>query len=213
MEKYKKYVDIIKDMFNNTKETAGGANFRFYHSYQVAHTANMLAKMLKLSEREVDIVTIAGLFHDSGKNNRISKEGYLYSSREEEEKFNLERHENISARIVERDLKDDFNADFIKVVQNIIIDDKQDNILTNVLNDADDLSEMGAMNLWKMFSYSAYNNRSIKDTIDYWNNTDYLRHLKKMKTRLKLKISKEIAQNRIKLTNKVIIALEKEIGL
>ncbi len=213
MEKYRKYIDMVNAMFVGTKESAGGANFRFYHSYQVGYTANMLAKMLNLSDREIDIVTIAGLFHDSGKSNRISEKGYLYSSREEEEEFKLERHEDVSARIVAKELSDDFDEEFIKTVQSIIVDDEQDNILANILGDADDLSEMGAMNLWKMFLYSAYDGRDVKGTIDYWIDEDHSNHLRKKENRLKLDISKKIAQERIDLTNNAILALKKEIGL
>jgi HD superfamily phosphodiesterase len=213
MEKYEKYVDMINLMFNNTKEIAGGVNFRFYHSYQVAYTANMIAKTLNLSDREIDIVTIAGLFHDSGKSNRISEKGYLYTSREEEIDFKLERHEDISARIVAKELEDDFDEEFIKIAQNIIVNDEQDDILANILSDADNLSEMGAVNLWKMFLYSACNGRDIKGTIDYWINEDYANHLRKKEKKLKLDISKKLAEERINLTNNTILALKREIGL
>jgi putative nucleotidyltransferase with HDIG domain len=212
MEKYEKYVNLMKLMFINTKETAGGVNFRFYHSYQVACTANTIAKTLNLSGREVDIVTIAGLFHDSGKSNRVSEKGYLYTSREEEKEFKLERHENVSARIVAKELLDDFDEEFIKIVQNIIIDDEQNNILANVLSDADNLSKMGTMNIWKMFLYSAYNGRDVKGTIEYWINEDHNNLLKKRK-KIKLDISKKIAEERINLTNSIILALKKETGL
>ena len=212
MEKYTKYIDLIRLMFKNSKEGAGGFEFRFYHSQQVAYTANILAKKLNLSVEEIDIVTIAGIFHDAGKADRRAEDGSLYASREDEIKFNLERHEDVSGRIAEKELKNDFNEEFIGRVKSIIINDKQDDILANILADADDLSEMGAINVWKMFSYSSVKNRSIEETVKYWEDTDFQRHTDKVE-KFKLEISKEIGRERIDEVSRFMAGLMGEIGV
>ncbi|MDR2901943.1 MAG: HD domain-containing protein [Lactobacillales bacterium] len=205
-----KYIYILQRLFKNTKEKAGGKKFRFHHSCQVAHTARGLAQRLNLSQREVDIVFIAGLFHDVGKSGRVSLEGYLYAAHADEKCLGLERHEEVGARMVRDILMGDFDPEFIAAVSHIIQDETKEDILSQVLDDADNLSEMGAMNIWKMFSYSAYSERDVLETITYWEEEDKARHLKK-KEALYLPESQKIAAQRIELTDDFMHRLKNEL--
>ena len=54
--KHEKLIFLIKTMFKNSFEPAGGKQYRFYHSQNVAYLANIIAHNLNLSETDRDIV-------------------------------------------------------------------------------------------------------------------------------------------------------------
>ena len=207
MKKYNKYIEYVNNAFKNSFERAGGENYRFYHSLNVANTALQIAKSLNLTEKQIDIIVLAGLFHDIGKIERIQKNGLLEGSRRYETENNLERHENVSARMVYDILKNDFSIDTIDTIASIIQDDMQDNILANVLHDADNISELGYTNICRLFTYNY--NRSIEYTTDYYINEDKKKKEAKLPT-LHFDISRQIAQERLDNTYDVLMNLKKE---
>ena len=210
MQKYNKYIEYIKNAFKNSYERAGGENYRFYHSFSVANTAYQIAKSLKLSDIEVDIVVLASLFHDIGKIERIQKNGLLESSRKYEIENNLERHEDISARMVYSILKNDFALDIIDTIASIIKDDMQDNILANILHDADNISELGFINICRLFTYNY--NKSIEFVENYYMTEDKKKKENKLPT-LHFDISRNLAKERLNKTYDFLVELKKEIGL
>lgn len=210
MEKYTKYIEFVKKSFENSFETSGGKGYRFYHSYKVANLGYKFAKQLKLSETEIDIVVLACLFHDIGKITRIQADGRLFGSHLYEKENNLERHEDISARMVKDILKDDYSQDVINKIASIIADDDQDDILANILHDSDHISELGNMGIVRICMYDT--KRSIEDIINYHINVDENKKLEKLAT-LKLDISKGFAKTELQKITDFMINLKKEIGL
>ena len=111
MQKYNKYIEYVKNAFKNSFEKAGGNNYRFYHCINTANIAKYIAKELNLSEKDTEIVILAALLHDIGKIEQIQENGFLDHSSVYEALHNLERHENVSARMVYDILKDDFSKE------------------------------------------------------------------------------------------------------
>ena len=59
MKKYNKYIEYVNNAFKNSFERAGGENYRFYHSLNVANTAlqenmkrKIILKDMKISVQE-----------------------------------------------------------------------------------------------------------------------------------------------------------------
>ena len=210
MQKYNKYIEYVKNAFKNSFEKAGGNNYRFYHCINTANIAKYIAKELNLSEKETEIVILAALLHDIGKIEQIQENGFLDRSSVYEALHNLERHENVSARMVYDILKDDFSKDIIDTVANIIKDDMQDNILAHILHDADDISELGYMNVIRLFTYN--HDKSIEHITQHYLHTDKQKKEKKLE-KLHFDISRKLANERLAKTEDFLIKLHQEIGL
>jgi HD superfamily phosphodiesterase len=177
----------------------------------VANNANLLSKKLKLSKEEQEILTIASLFHDVAKSKRVNKAGLLNGSREHETRNGKTPHEVESAEMVEKILKGRLPDQKIKMVKNTIVNHSSPStIIEKILHDADELAEMGAVNIWKMFTYSSRKKRSLEDTIRYWKMQDKKRHQVKTDG-LYLKESKREGQRRIKIVNEILDDLEQQI--
>lgn len=208
MDRFKKYTKIIKTLFAGSYEKAGGQEFRYFHSINVANICKLLAGQIKLSADNQQTVILAAIFHDIAKSKNIEANGFLDGSQEK-----TLNHEKESSLMVADLLKDDFSEEKIKEIQAIITNHKEPKeLLEKVLHDADELSEMGVMNLWKMFTFAVYKNRGMNISIDYWQSIDKARHIEKMDS-LCLEESKKEAQKRIEITDEIVEKLNKEIAL
>ena len=204
MKKYKKYFDLIKKIFIETHENAGGSEFRYFHSINVANISNYLANKNKLSTIDKEIVIVASLFHDISKHKRVTTDGFLDGSKIYEISNKLKPHELESAEMASNFIKNDFLEEIVSKIKNTIVNHSNPStIYEKVLHDADELSEMGVMNLWKMFTYSSYKKRNIADTVKYWNEEDKIRHMDKVNS-LFLNESKKEGLKRIKEVDKII---------
>lgn len=207
MDKLHKYTEIIKTLFAGSHEKAGGQEFRYFHCVNVANICKLLAEEIKLSAEDKETVMLAAIFHDVAKSKNIEDDGFLDGSQEK-----TLNHEEEGALMVADLVRDDFSAERIKQIQAVITNHKEPKeLLEKVLHDADELSEMGVMNLWKMFTFAAYKNRGMNISIDYWQSTDKARHLEKMND-LCLEESKKEAQKRIDITDEIVEKLNQEIA-
>lgn len=211
MEQYKNYFEKIKKLFAGTYESAGGQEFRFFHSVNVANITALLANRIEISEEERDIAVIASIFHDVAKYLRTQNGGFLDASHAYEQSNNLESHEQKSSEMIVDLLSNTIPKEKIKKVQETIANHgKPSTIPEKLLHDADELSEMGSMNIWKMSTYSAYKKRDVLNTIKYWFGTDRARHIEKT-ANLFLDQSKEEAARRIKLVDDILNDIERQL--
>lgn len=72
-------VKILKDLFENSYEQAGGKGHRFFHSIRVARNCLKLYQKIFKKDAPKRIV-VAALFHDIGKFSRVEANGYLDGS-------------------------------------------------------------------------------------------------------------------------------------
>lgn len=204
MEQYKKYFGEIKKLFIGTYESAGGQEFRFFHSVNVANIADFLSEKVGVSDEDREVTVIAAVFHDVAKYVRTQEGGFLDASHVYEKENNLSSHEQESAQLVRDFLVNDLPEEKIILIQNTIAHHGEPNTLPEkILHDADELSEMGSMNLWKMSTYSAYKKRDVQSTISYWFETDRARHIEKAQ-RLFLDESKREGERRIALVDSAL---------
>lgn len=198
---YHKYVDLLSEKFNDCFEYSGGKKFRFYHSQNVAILANKICETLKLNPKEKDVIILSALFHDIGKSvdilKNMGKEGFC-----DYEKRMKIRHEDIGADMVFEILKDDFSIDIVKKVSETIRNDESDIIYAKILHDADDVSEHGVINVFKMIYYSGCDNRDMKNMVEYWfKNVDEQKRKEKILKRANFEISKDMVSKRLKKTD------------
>lgn len=78
---------------------------------------------------------------------------------------------------------------------------------SKLLQDADNLDEVGLINIWKMFTYSGLNKVSIKDTADYYFKAERQRQLKKIKSEINFPEAKKIGIERLQKTDEFLRAL------
>ena len=213
MEKYAKYFNELKKMFLDSYELAGEKEFRYFHCVNVANIANELADKVGIQEDGKEIIIISAIFHDVAKYMRVNKEGMLDGSHTYEEENDFENHELQSAKMVGNFLSKSLSKPKITMIQKTIANHSHpDTVMEKILHDADELSEMGLMNFWKMATYSAYKKRDIIDTTEYWFKKDRLRHSEK-KDKLFLEESKKEAEERILLIDKIFNDLENQLNV
>ena len=182
--KYKKYIDFLNDSFKDCFEFSGGQNFRFYHSQNVAFLSNMIAKSLQLSDSDRELVIIASLFHDIGKSIECYKNVGAEGFDEIEKGLNID-HDEIGADMVKDILKDNFDDKFINTVSSTIRNKKSGTIYSNILYDADNMSELGEMEIFRAFYYNSCANKTLSNVVDFWFDTNRnikLSKIKKAKT-------------------------------
>jgi len=168
------------------------------------HGFKHVERVLKLSSEigavlnaNLPVIKIAALLHDVGR----------YFKKEDEGK----NHAEISAEIAENFLlKNNFNI-AIEDVENILhcirahsfsngLEPKT--LEAKILSDTDKLDALGAIGLYRTIGFTILRNRGLDDVIEHLENK-----IMKLKNRLYLDISKEIANSREKL----IIKFYKEI--
>ena len=169
--KYKKYIDFLNDSFMDCFEFSGGQNFRFYHSQNVAFLSNLIAEILDLDEKDKELVIIASLFHDIGKSTKAYKNVGADGFKELEMRLGID-HDEIGADMVRDILKNDFDKDFINIVSKTIRNKESGTKYSNILYDADNMSELGEMEIFRSFYYNSCKNNALDDIFNFWNNTN-----------------------------------------
>ncbi|MBU1043893.1 MAG: HD domain-containing protein [Candidatus Omnitrophica bacterium] len=207
-EKYSKEISILKDIFGNSIEKAGGKGHRFYHQLRVAHYCEKLANKVELPNDKLDNLILAALFHDIGKAPRIGEDGALDGSHKADEKHGDHTDKNHVFYLLKQYLGHLHDEKSLNLVSDIISSKEMEEY--KILSDADNLDEVGLINIWKMFTYGGAFNVDIQETIDYYFNEDRPRLLEKSSTRLYYEFSKELAKKRIQRVDDVLNALISE---
>ena len=160
------------------------------------HGFEHVERVLKLSSEigvvlnaNLLVIKIAALLHDVGR--------YLENDKE------VKNHAEISAEIAENFIiKNNFNL-AIGDVENILHcirahsfsnDLEPKTLEAKILSDADKLDALGAIGLYRTIGFTILRNGSLEDVIEHLENK-----ILKLKNRLFLEVSKEIATSREKL--------------
>ncbi len=197
LSKYDKYIDFIYKAFENSFETTGGKRVRFFHSMYVATTAEKISNILQISESEKEIAVLASILHDIGKSHPIYRTKGISGYKEFEKEHNID-HEKIGAEMVFDILKNDFSVSKIETIANTIIDKEHNEIYSKILHDADNLSELGRMEIHKSFYYNASDKQDINTTIAYWYEENSAIKLKKINSS-QIQIAKDMMMDRYKI--------------
>ncbi len=210
-DNYTKEIAILKDIFGNSIEAAGGKGHRFFHQLRVAYAADALARKLNISSAERKLIRLAALFHDIGKAPRIKDDGSLDGSQEADKKQGNHMDKTLVFDLLIKYIGHLHNKNVLESVSEIISDSKSYQEDARIVMDADNLDEVGLVNIWKMFTFGGAFKVDIAETLEYYFEEDRPRLLKKMQEILFFDISKEWAQERISHVDKTLKNLQKEV--
>src|SRR3989344_2120167 len=204
-DKYQKVIEIMTKYCDGYDEETGGHNYRLYHQLRVAETGYRICQSEEVKEANEKIVVIGGLFHDIGRI-AILKENNTKTLKYEQLELDKQKgHEEASKIVLTELLAEELSLPEIEEVCLAIHkpEDHFDRTSENkILFDADFLDELGALNLFRMFTYSGITKRSLKDTLYYWFDTD--RDLKLAKTdKCFTNFAKSEAKRRIDLQDQI----------
>lgn len=79
-----------------------------------------------------------------------------------------------------------------------------------IVQDADMLDHMGTMDVWLNFIYQAYDEKSVNESIGFFNNKEYENYLKECRRKLNYDISKKIFDDRVEFIYEFIRRLSIE---
>jgi len=169
----------------------------FKHVERVLKLSSEIGAVLKAN---LPVIKIAALLHDVGR-----------SLKKEDE---VKNHAEISAELAENFItKNNFNI-AIEDVENILHcirahsfsnDLEPITLEAKILSDADKLDALGAIGLYRTIGFTVSRNRGLDDVIEHLENK-----ILKLKNRLYLDISKEIAKSREKLIIKFYNEIKEE---
>jgi putative nucleotidyltransferase with HDIG domain len=200
----KKMIGIVRHRFIDKEETSGGIGYRFFHSlrtYKICKRFLQLDDVRKLKV-DKDALLVAALFHDIG---RASTSKKVTDAR-------MPGHEKNSTKMLKRLLKNVINGRTIKKASEIIDHGEADSSFpeTMLLNYADEIDSIGALNILRMFTFGTYYKKAIDERLSYWKNSEPQRYNKKWLNAFKINDIKRIAERRAKIQHDFMSEFEKE---
>ena len=179
--KHEKLIFLIKTMFKNSFEPAGGKQYRFYHSQNVAYLANIIAHNLNLTESDRDIIITTALLHDIGKTDIRFQQVGLGGFKEIEKELNI-NHDDIGAKFAEMLLTSlAFDKKVINIIANTIKNKEiSDDIYSKIIFDADNMAELGEIGIFRNFYYNSIADLNLFGAINYWFEYDKIKKLNKI---------------------------------
>ena len=196
---------IVKNAFINQEEKSGGMGYRYFHSVRVYNSCKgfLLLNEVKRKNPNEDVALIASLFHDIG---RAKDRRKITTSI-------MPGHDELGGRMVKKILKGHVDKKTIDRVSELLLNyknDKYSSIEKDLVTYADDLDEIGALDVWRMFTFEAYNKGSIATKIDFWKNYEKLRFGREYLDKFKIKAIRKIAKRRIDVLSRFMEELEIE---
>ncbi len=198
----KELLKRVKAKLKNTFEYSGGTGYRWSHVLRVMRYCEKMINYSSLKGYKINkkALLTAALMHD------IEKEfnnGELVFD---------DNHALKGAETAKKILRElNYDEPFIKEVAEIISEHNKttDKIEVKILQDADDLDEIGNLNLWRMFSYNSLKNFDIEHCINYWLSIEIKREDEWLK-RFRFEETREIAKLRINRMKQTMSDLIKE---
>ncbi len=164
-DELKELKKILKSVFSDYTELAGGKNYRYHHLISVHKYACKLMDSAEVKELDFDreVVEVATLFHDIGRSKDIENgqmnpfEGH-------------EGHAQKGSQIVAEYVEDFVTKKQLEKIEKVIKNHHSTPELVEgkILQDADELFKYGVHGFWRMFHYSCQNERTIKESIAYF---------------------------------------------
>lgn len=213
MKNKDEFIKIAKRLFSEIVDHGGGKGYRFDHHVRVM---GYLERFLTFEEfkdkvKNLTPLLVAALFHDVGlvkllKGKKVQR--YDRESVEEYAKF----HAKVGAEIIGEYIGHLVSKEELTRIQEII--KNHDNYRTKdfeikLLQDADNLDELGFLDVWRMFTFAAFNSRNLTDTLNYWFEENLPKKTKGLKLFHFPKV-KKIAEKRIEKISKFMKEIKKE---
>lgn len=193
----------FKEINYNTEDDKDGKNYRYHHPLRVLKLAQKLAKLGGVIDKiNKDCLFALALFHDIGKNEKLLKKHRLATKDHDINNILLfEKH-------VYKHIRE---PKTIKCLAEIVADFSKNEFKfpeSRIIKDADNLDEIGILNLWRIGVYAGKHNQDIREAIDYYYNFDRQDKKRKM-NKLFLASSKLIAQEKLKEMDESMARLRK----
>lgn len=188
-------VRILKSLFENTYEQAGGRGHRFFHSLRVAGICLELQQKLLGKSRNEKFLVLAALFHDIGKAPRVEAGGRLDGRLKADMFYGRHNIIQVVYPLLYHHLSSKYPPKKLALVSAYI--SGNGSLESQLLQDADNLDEMGLVNIWKMFTYSGLNKVSIIDTVDYYFKEDRPRLIEKIRSEMYFPETKTMGLKRL----------------
>ena len=206
LESFTREIEILESLFKNSFEQAGGKEHRFFHSVRVAQNCKKLADKENISNKKLFI--ISALFHDIGKAKRVESGGFLDGRQEVDKIKGSHEGYDLVLELLNEHIGKFYSEQELKEAASYISDISLKE--SKLIKDADNLDEVGLVNIWKMFTYSGLNKVSIKETVDYYLKEDRGRLLKKIEEKMYFDSSKKIAKRRMEKVDEFLNDLKIE---
>lgn len=168
----------------------------FYHGRRVAHLAEHLADHVEGAEDlDRDVLFAGGLFHDVGKG--------------------TEPHHEMGAILTERLLRDTVEPELRERICSLVANHNQrqredSSLGERILQDADIIDHLGGQNIWLCIQYSSWQQRSVAQTLEYYDSEENARYLSGCLHALHFEASRAEARRRMELERKMFDALARE---
>ena len=196
MEELDEFVSIAKKAMLEHLRVEGGYGYEFYHGIRVMKLSKEIAETDELGMRKMNkkCLLVGALFHDVG---RV---------------IDFDHHVEAGIEFVDQTLSHLLDENELDLVRDIIRQhcvDKKETIEARIVSDADCIDHVGAMDVWRMFHYSAFNKRDQAYTARWFSeNKEWLQnHIKK----LSFKVSKKEMEERIKSELRFMKEFEREV--
>ncbi len=165
----------------------------YYHGNRVMRGVMELRSAYTADASHDELLRAAALFHDCGKA--------------------LEPHDVSGAALVGEFLKDECTPDELREIRRLVLghdrrDGKADMWLA-LLQDADLLDHYGSMETWLNFLYSAYHDRPLSMSLEFYRN-EYPAQAEKHRAQLNLDISRRVFDEKLRFTYALASRLEVE---
>lgn len=193
-EKAKKIAQQYLYNLNSHPERDKG--FVYHHGLRTAKIALDLRKALNEDEKIDDLIFIAGLFHDIGKN--------------------FPKHNEMGATIAKDLLKELCSEEELNYISEMIYFHnqrmKQDDFpyYVKLIQDADLVDHFGSLDIWLGVSYNRYRKQNLDQMIEFWTSKEYKDLLDKHRKLINYDISIKIYDEKIAFSNMFIERFVKE---
>lgn len=195
MEELDEFIGIAKKAMQEHLRVEGGYGYEFYHGIRVMKICRTITKSegLEMGKINKKCLLVAALFHDVG---RV---------------IDFDHHAEAGTRFVDQTLShllDENESDLVKDIIRQHCGDNKETIESRIVSDADCIDHVGAMDVWRMFHYSAFNKRDPTYTARWFEeNKEWLHnHIKK----LSFKVSKREMEERINSELRFMREFERE---
>jgi len=207
-EEFVQRMEIVEKELEGVVSPAGARNYRLDHLKRTFRNCRKILELEEIDTRKVDreALLTAAMFHDIGCIHHINSQGKLDKTLKKEcEKS----HEQLSAEYVMKNV--DMEQEKLEKTAAIIGGHHRkdpEHYETMILQDADNLDELGALAVWRSLTYAGNQESDLDSEIEYWK--ENREKLEKMVSRFNLRKTREIAEKRLKRVKDFMESLEKE---
>ena len=146
---YENYKTIFENFVSDFNDKDRDIDYKIKHSYRVADLCVEIAKELNLSDEDIEICYICGLFHDVGRFQQLT-ETKSYDD------FKFKDHGTLGAEIIENELG------------NIITDNEQIKKILITATKQHNKYKIGDVNENELIFYRILRDADKIDTLQYW---------------------------------------------